>query len=204
MSCDRYRERETGRLEEEAFQAHLKDCDICRERLRQDEVIDELAANLPEVTEPPFLWERVEGALRAEQRRARRRTWVYRAAAVLVVSLGLGALMQQGSGIPEPATGLYTAEALEKVRDREREYAAAIEELEEIAGERMERMAAGPAGDAELAFLYRDKIATIDTQIDRCLRALSGNPANTHIRRYLLLALRDKRETLEEIVQLEL
>ena len=58
--------------------------------------------------------------------------------------------------------------------------------------------------DAELALLYRDKIATIDTQIDRCLRALHGNPANTHIRRYLLLALRDKRETLEEIVQLEL
>lgn len=198
MSCDRYQERELGRLDESAFQAHLKDCDICRERLRQDEAIDQLAANLAEVTEPPFLWERIEDALRAEQRRARRRTWVYRAAAVLVVSLGLGALMQQGRGIPEPATGLYTSEALEKVRDREREYAAAIEELEQIAGERMERM------DAELAFLYRDKIATIDTQIDRCLQALSGNPANTHIRRYLLLALRDKRETLEEIVQLKL
>ncbi|MCY3738209.1 MAG: hypothetical protein OXG13_17520 [Gemmatimonadaceae bacterium] len=198
MSCDRYQERELGRLDESAFQAHLKDCDICRERLRQDEAIDELAANLEEVTEPPFLWERIEGALRTEQRRARRRAWVYRVAAVLVVSLGLGALMQQGRGIPEPATGLYTAEALEKVRDREREYAAAIEELEQIAGERMERM------DAELAFLYRDKIATIDTQIDRCLQALSGNPANTHIRRYLLLALRDKRETLEEIVQLKL
>ena len=198
MSCDRYREREIGRLEEEAFQAHLKDCPDCRESLREDEIIDELAANLAEVTEPPFLWERVEAGLRAEQQRTRRRTWIYRAAAVLVVSLGLGALMQQGRGIPEPATGLYTAEALEKVRDREREYAAAIEELEQIAGERMQRM------DPELALLYRDKIATIDTQIDRCLQALHGNPANTHIRRYLLLALRDKRETLEEIVQLRL
>ncbi len=198
MSCDRYREREIGRLEEEAFQAHLKDCPDCRESLREDEIIDELAANLAEVTEPPFLWERVEAGLRAEQQRTRRRTWIYRAAAVLVVSLGLGALMQQGRGIPEPATGLYTAEALEKVREREREYAAAIEELEQIAGERMQRM------DPELALLYRDKIATIDTQIDRCLQALHGNPANTHIRRYLLLALQDKRETLEEIVQLRL
>ena len=198
MSCDRYQERELGRLEVEAFQAHLKDCHDCRRRLREDEVIDELAANLAEVTEPPFLWERVEAGLRAEQQRTRRRTWIYRAAAVLVVSLGLGALMQQGRGIPEPATGLYTAEALEKVREREREYAAAIEELEQIAGERMERM------DAELVVLYRDKIATIDTQIDRCLQALHGNPANTHIRRYLLLALQDKRETLEEIVQLQL
>ena len=198
MSCDRYRERETGRLEEEAFQDHLKDCPDCRESLRRDERLMELAAGLKPPAEPPFLWERVEAGLRSEQRRGRRRTWIYRAAAVLVVSLGLGALMQQGRGVPEPATGLYTAEALEKVRDREREYAAAIEALEEIAGERMERM------DPELAFLYRDKIATIDTQIDRCLRALHGNPANTHIRRYLLLALRDKRETLEEIVQLEL
>ena len=198
MSCDRYQEREIGRLEEEAFQAHLKDCPDCRESLREDEIIDELAANLAEVTEPPFLWERVEAGLRAEQQRARRRTWLYRAAAVLVVSLGLGALVQQQRGAPEPATGLYTAEALEKVRDREREYAAAIEELEQIAGERMERM------DPELVVLYRDKIATIDTQIDRCLQALHGNPANTHIRRYLLLALQDKRETLEEIVQLQL
>ena len=198
MSCDRYRERELGRLEEEAFQAHLKDCPDCRESLRQDERLVELAAGLKPPAEPPFLWERIEAELRAEQGRAPRRTWVYRVAAVLVVGLGLGALVYQGRAIPEPATGLYTAEALEKVRDREREYAAAIEELEEIAGARMERM------DAELALLYRDKIATIDTQIDRCLQALSGNPANTHIRRYLLLALRDKRETLEEIVQLEL
>ncbi len=75
MSCDRYQERELGRLDESAFQAHLKDCDICRERLRQDEAIDELAGSLAEVTEPPFLWERIEDALRAEQRRARRRTW---------------------------------------------------------------------------------------------------------------------------------
>ena len=192
MSCDRYQERELGRLDEAAFQAHLKDCSVCRERLM------ELAAGLKPPAEPPFLWERVEAGLRAEQQRARRRTWIYRAAAVLVVSLGLGALVQQQRGAPEPATGLYTAEALEKVREREREYAAAIEELEQIAGERLDRM------DAELALLYRDKIATIDTQIDRCLQALHGNPANTHIRRYLLLALRDKRETLEEIVQLQL
>ena len=198
MSCDRYQERELGRLDEAAFQAHLKDCSVCRERLRQDERLMELAAGLKPPAEPPFLWERVEAGLRAEQQRARRRTWIYRAAAVLVVSLGLGALVQQQRGAPEPATGLYTAEALEKVREREREYAAAIEELEQIAGERLDRM------DAELALLYRDKIATIDTQIDRCLQALHGNPANTHIRRYLLLALRDKRETLEEIVQLQL
>ncbi len=198
MSCDRYQERELGRLDEAAFQAHLKDCSVCRERLRQDERLMELAAGLKPPAEPAFLWERVEAGLRAEQQRARRRTWIYRAAAVLVVSLGLGALVQQQRGAPEPATGLYTAEALEKVREREREYAAAIEELEQIAGERLDRM------DAELALLYRDKIATIDTQIDRCLQALHGNPANTHIRRYLLLALRDKRETLEEIVQLQL
>lgn len=200
MSCDRYQERELGRLDEAAFQAHLKGCPLCRERLREDERLMELAARLKPPAEPPFLWERVEAGLRAEQQRARRRTWVYRAAAVLVVGLGLGALVQQQQrwSAPEPASGLYTAEALEKVRDREREYAAAIEELEQIAGERMQRM------DPELALLYRDKIATIDTQIDRCLQALHGNPANTHIRRYLLLALRDKRETLEEIVQLRL
>ena len=189
-----------GRLEEEAFQAHLKDCPECRQSLRQDERLVELAAGLKPPGRAPFLWERIEAELRAEQGAAHPAArpgstgWPPSSWS----ASGWGRSMYQGRGIPEPATGLYTAEALEKVRDREREYAAAIEELEEIAGARMERM------DAELALLYRDKIATIDTQIDRCLQALSGNPANTHIRRYLLLALRDKRETLEEIVQLEL
>jgi hypothetical protein len=50
--------------------------------------------------------------------------------------------------------------------------------------------------------LYRDRLETIDAQIARCQEALAENPSNAHIRRYLLAALQDKKETLRELAQL--
>ncbi|MFP6647776.1 MAG: hypothetical protein VCF24_30080 [Candidatus Latescibacterota bacterium] len=120
-------------------------------------------------------------------------------AAVLVVGLGLGSFLHERPvGAEDTPSNLYTATALEKVRDRELEYAAEIEELQQVAGARLELM------DMELMVLYRDKMETIDTQIARCQQALRRNPANTHIHRYLFLALQDKKETLQEILQIEL
>jgi len=57
--------------------------------------------------------------------------------------------------------------------------------------------------DLELDSLYRDRLGTIDAQIARCREALKSNPANAHIRRYLMAALRDKRETLTEVLNLK-
>ncbi|MBT3344165.1 MAG: hypothetical protein HN712_13375 [Gemmatimonadetes bacterium] len=199
MSCNWYEQRETGELDEEAFQRHVSECDLCREKLRQDEQLLALAGGLKQPTPPPFLWEQIEVSLHAEKRGSGR-TWIYRIAAVLVVSLGIGGAYVHFDAPTQRSTSssLYSPSALEKVRDREREYVAAIEELAQAAGPRLDEM------DLDLMLLYRDKIQTIDTQIARCLDALHNNPANTHIRRYLLLALQDKRQTLQEIVQLEL
>lgn len=199
MNCTWYEQREMGEVEEALFQAHARQCESCRAKLQQDERLMSLAGALERPKAPPFLWEQIEEALQIETFRSRR-TWLYRIAAVLVVSVGLGGgyLHFTGTSDAEGRTNLYTPAALEKVRDLEREYVAAIEELEQVARPRLDEM------DLDLMLLYRDKIQTIDTQIARCLDALQGNPANTHIRRYLLLALQDKRETLQEIVQLEL
>ncbi len=46
--------------------------------------------------------------------------------------------------------------------------------------------------------LYRDKLAVIDGQIEKCQEALERNPGNAHIRRYFLAALQDKKQTLAE------
>jgi hypothetical protein len=56
------------------------------------------------------------------------------------------------------------------------------------------------AMDLQMVSLYRDKLAAIDSQIAKCREALNSNPANAHIRRYLLAALSDKRQTLTEIL----
>jgi len=48
--------------------------------------------------------------------------------------------------------------------------------------------------------LYRDKLAAIDAQIDKCREALDSNPGNAHIRQYLLAALQDKRQALADVL----
>ena len=53
--------------------------------------------------------------------------------------------------------------------------------------------------DVELALCYRDRLETIDEQINLCKKELKHNPANTHIRHYLLAALQDKKQTLIEL-----
>ncbi len=224
MTCDVYQKHEVGDLDELSFQRHVRNCADCQQRVQRDDELMTLAGTLDRPMPPEYLWGRIEVALESEpvaqpgssthneehevtrpqqsadSQTPNRRVWIYRAAAVLLVGVGLGGGYVQFSAPAESTSvsSLYSPAALEKVRDREREYVAAIEELEQSADAQLGEM------DLDLKLLYRDKIQTIDTQIARCLEALHNNPANTHIRRYLLLALQDKRETLQEIVQLEL
>ena len=95
---------------------------------------------------------------------------------------------------PGSDSGLMADAALARVENEEREYAAAIEELEAKAGSKLAEM------DFSLMALYRDRLETIDSQIERCREAIAQNPWNAHIRRYMLAALRDKKDTLGQIL----
>ena len=107
----------------------------------------------------------------------------------------LGVMMWTKSQREPSASKLLAQSALERVERQERAYLKAIEDLEKMVQPRMSRM------DVELALLYRDKLETIDTQIQRCREALADNPANAHIRRYMLAALQEKTKTLREIMR---
>lgn len=201
MSCTRYEEFEMDRLEEAAFLEHAQTCDQCRRRLEEDEKLLSIASGLREHVEAPFLWERIERDLQAEKKssdsasggRPQFRIVRYlRIAAVLVVTLGLGYYL--GVRARRVDTGLLSSSTLQKIEDREREYVQAISELEEQA----EPLLAGM--DIELALLYRDRLEIVDSQIERLREALADNPANAHIRQYMLAALQDKKETLKELL----
>jgi hypothetical protein len=115
-------------------------------------------------------------------------------AALALVSVGLAAwllFLRPSSG---SASGLMADAALARVETEEREYAAAIAELEAKAGPKLAEM------DFSLMALYRDRLETIDSQIERCREAIDRNPWNAHIRGYMLAALQDKKETLREIL----
>jgi len=203
MNCEFYQKHELGEIEENEFSQHLTTCSACQKLAEQDARILKLAQSLQKPVASPLLWAKIESSLRAEQqknRRHRRINWpeqkwtLLRIAAVLLLGIGLGSYLIFK---PQPSESrLLAGAALEQVEKRERAYAEAIAELERTALPQMAKL------DAELMLLYRDRLETIEAQIARCKEALAENPSNAHIRRYLLAALQDKKETLRELLQL--
>jgi hypothetical protein len=202
MSCEFYQKYEFGEIGEEEFNNHSPACPECQKLLVQDAQLLALAKNLTPPQSSPLLWAKIENTLRAEQQK-RRSTWfhwpepawtILRIAAVLLVAVGIGSYLLFKPAPSEPR--LLEGVALKKVEQEEREYAAAIAELERVTSPQMAKL------DPELMLLYRDRLETIDAQIARCREALASNPGNAHIRRYLLAALQDKTETLRELAKL--
>lgn len=200
MSCEAYRQFELGEMEEALFNRHVPSCAECQRLLVHDAQLLTLAKSLKPPIANPLLWAKIENALRADQQK-HRPTWLQehkwtllRLAAVLLMAAGLGSYFLLK---PKPNdTRLLSGAVLEQVEKKENEYAAAIAELERVALPQMAEL------DVDLMLLYRDRLETIDAQILRCKEALATNPANAHIRRYLLAALQDKKETLQELLKM--
>ncbi len=115
-------------------------------------------------------------------------------AAAALAAFGLAAWFLFLRPSPRNTSGLMAEAALARVETEEQEYAAAIKELEAKVGPKLATM------DLSLMALYRDRLETIDAQIERCREAISVNPWNAHVRRYMLAALRDKQDTLGQIL----
>jgi len=203
MNCEFYQKHELGEMDENEFSRHLAACAKCQKLRAQDAQLLTLTRNLEKPVASPLLWAKIENALHAEQQRNRRygllnwpaQKWtLLRLAAVLLLGIGLGSYFLFK---PKPdAPRLLAGAALQQVEKREQEYVEAIAALERAALPQMAKL------DTELMLLYRDRLETIDAQIARCQEALAENPSNAHIRRYLLAALQDKKETLRELLKL--
>ncbi len=205
MSCEEYQKFELGKSNKSEFEKHLTECSECRKLVQQDEQLLGLAGELDQPIQAPLLWAKIENCLRAEkQRRIRHETQVFRQfpmllriAAMLAVVAGLSTGIYFMFEPDAPPGNILTAEALKKVENVEQDYIDAVSELERLAQPQLSQL------DFEFMLLYQDRLETIDSQIERCKEALENNPANAHIRRYLLAALQDKKETLKEILEIE-
>ncbi len=216
MSCKELERYDRGEMDEAEFAQHAAACPVCQQALELDEEVMSLAKSLRQPVKAPRLWSRIEEALRkemAEEKRLvsesqiKKKTRVERpslrwrflrlipAAAALLAVVGIG--LYFGLKSSAPSSGLLAKKALARVEQKEQEYMKAIEDLEKQALPRMADL------NLDLVFLYRSRLETIDAQIEQCREALALNPANAHIRRYLMAALQDKKETLAEVLSLE-
>ncbi|MDJ0840554.1 MAG: hypothetical protein QNK37_28855 [Acidobacteriota bacterium] len=196
--CNRYEQYELGSLGEADYRAHAADCPQCQALEARDRELLDLCAELrDEPVDIDTPWQKLKPKLTA--RRApliafpkRSRIAMVAAAAALILAFVLG--WQMGRTDQEAVPGLLSDSLLAEVADRESQYLAAIERLAVAAQAPLNRM------DDELRRLYQSRLAVIDAQIEECKDELTRNPANAHIRRYLLAALQDKSATLNEII----
>ena len=200
MTCDQYQKWDLGELNTAAFEAHVQNCTECQRHLDEDKKLMALVQTLNEPRRAPQLWDRIEQGLIDEQNVentvpfTQSPTIRWFAAAILIVGLGLGHILSQRTA--SKPSGLLSHQALAQVERTERDYITAIEQLEQTAHPHLDQL------PIDLATLYRVRLVTIDQQIARCQEALQNNSANAHIRRYLLAALQDKKQTLTKITEI--
>jgi hypothetical protein len=210
MTCPKFDDYEEGRMSSKAFARHARACPDCRSEAARDRRLSEEIPMLQTPIQSPDLWTRIEAALRAEAAAAavsrvpgpsarrsvpsqRFRLWplAIPVGAVAVLIFAVTVFLPSKS---VSSSGLLARQTLAKVDAQERAYLQAIGDLEYLARTRISAM------DLSLMSLYRDRLAVIDAQIEKCREALGSNPANAHIRRYLLAALQDKKATLAEVL----
>jgi hypothetical protein len=213
MTCHEYRRYCHGEIHADEFEAHRETCEACSEAAALDELITCKAKEIPAPTSAPGLWTRIAHELELEESRPGWKGWLeslpavglfgprrhmaWRLAAVAALALAVGITAFQVLRPSEPAPrNVLTEKALDRVEALEVEYELAIGRLEAIAAPMMAE------ADTELILRYRDRLETIDSQIRRCQAVLAEDGANAHVRRYLLAAYRDKRETLTQLLAL--
>jgi hypothetical protein len=201
MSCNWFDKYDQGKIKEDLFQAHVKECPACQEKVQQDEELLLLSRSLKKKVDAPFLWTRIEHDLREAQLQSKKERWrgnflhlwkKIPVTVVLIIALCGGLYLWLRPGLQDST--LLSDSALRRIERREQRYEKSIEKLQ---GRIFPQLA-----DLgwELKLLYRERIETIDEQILACKEALRENPGNTHIRQYMLAAFQDKKSTLKEIM----
>jgi len=194
MYCNCYEDFQNEQMDEASFQAHLKECKTCQAVLKADEKVMLLAGTLKKPVKVPGFWNEIQAGLLKEQKRERVLfpAAVYRIAAVLIIAVGLTSFF-----IIRPligSRGILGPASMALLEKREQAYIEAIDMLAEKANPQIREF------DVALMLLYSERLRTIDDQIEECREALASNPANAHIRKYLFSALKQKKETLLEIM----
>jgi hypothetical protein len=198
MSCHKFEDYLNEMLDLDSLKDHMESCEDCRKAYHVDARIMDRSKKLNDNLEIPDLWPSIENKIQRKKSvilkfKPKTRLLLTIAATFLIVTT----IWLYNSFQKDTATErILSQQALEKVREAEENYQDAISDLENLAYAQLDETT------EPLAQLYRNKLSLIDRQIHNCRDALDSNPANSHIRNYLIAALQDKQKTLEDILQL--
>jgi hypothetical protein len=204
-----------GALDEAAaagVEAHLRACDLCRERERRLRQVLAHAAALPRSVAPPRdLWPGIARRLEAERSSSRLAgaftPWALAAAAT--VALGLAAALWLGRGpsgvrtveIPPPSPQAVLVAGAPSATDpalaaAERDYDAAAAALLEALQQRKGRL------DPETLAAVEANLAVIDRALTEVRQALAQDPSSPELTRMLVATHRKKVDVLSHVVKL--
>ena len=199
MSCQKFEEYLKEQLDQDKFKIHIESCDECKKAFSDDIKIMNHTKAMSDELVVPDLWPSIEENIKKDNpvilkfKTTKRLLLAAAASFLIITSIWLFNINTSD----KPSTRILSEQALQKVIEAESSYMEAIDELENLAYTELEETS------EPLAQLYRNKLSLIDRQIQNCKEALETNPANSHIRQYLMAALQDKRETLEEILRVD-
>jgi len=216
-STDTWRDRLSDYLDEaledserSELEEHLEGCEECRETLVELRQVVARAGSLVDAPPARDLWPGIAYRIRETEEGGRRgRSFAFSvpqlaAAAVTLVALSSGIAWQIAGGFSaqqvEPAdpvaqapvqTGLLLAS-----RIASHDYESAIAQLERVLDVGRERL------DTATVRKVEEKLALIDRAIDEARQALSADPSNAYLNRYLAGTMRRKLDLLRRTAAL--
>jgi hypothetical protein len=183
----------------DAADRHARSCSRCEAELRLWSDMAAGARSMHRRWNSPTLWPRIRAEL-VSAGVARGRRFVsfipLAAAAVLVLATASAWWMWRQPNVPtrQTDTRLLGDQAVREVERAEADYVHAIDRLSSIAAARVD------APSSPLILALREKLLLIDAAIVQCRAEIDHNPFNAHLRRELLAMYREKRQTLDEII----
>ncbi|HEX9163894.1 MAG TPA: hypothetical protein VF980_19450 [Thermoanaerobaculia bacterium] len=176
---------------------HARTCDACAEKFAAWNDISDTAQSLHTEWQTDMLWPRIQRELAVEKRkRFTAAAWRIAAAIILTIGLGGGAWFAvQRSRDAAFDRAILRASALDEVERAEQAHIAAINHLEQVANEKLER------SKSPLMVSYKEKLMLLDDAIAECQTNIDRNRQNANLRKQLLAVYSEKQRTLEEVMR---
>jgi hypothetical protein len=194
-----------------AVEEHARACSECAKELSELRRLSAAAPSLKVAWDSPGLWPAIRQRLAEESLAPASpppaRAWLRLLPAGAIVALfaiataGLWVFRDSGGRDPLSSHWQTTRDpilpenAVDEVEAAEKSYVESIARLSRLAGPRLS------AASSPLALNYREKLAVLDSAIADLKSSIEQNRYNTHLRRELLAAYREKQRTLQDLMK---